>query len=311
MAFGAFLILLGLSVLIRKGPQGWVEVILGAICIAVPIVMTAQKRRLIRDREERERAEREAAEARNQQLLTWYTKALDHLLIDRGEAALIALRGERESLDLAYDIWAPAAQRVLLQIGFEELARRGIADSVAISKLLSDAGDAAGLTAEDIRSAKKALYATIVWHLLADDRLGTAQEAEVRTLRDGFGLSEDDTPAETNAIEQFRSLRAVAGGMPHAQCSIPLAFQEYCISQAPLDTGMLMITNRRLIADERKRTEVALPKVFEVVVDADSSTIAIKSDQKKPLLLRTSNPIFTAGLIDMAAALDERPKGFA
>ncbi|HXH94123.1 MAG TPA: hypothetical protein VNN25_21285, partial [Thermoanaerobaculia bacterium] len=87
MGFGVLLILLGLSVLIRKGPQGWVEIILGAICIAVPIVMTAQQRREIHDREERERVEREAAVARNQQLLTWYTKALEHLLIDRGDNA--------------------------------------------------------------------------------------------------------------------------------------------------------------------------------------------------------------------------------
>jgi hypothetical protein len=310
MGFGALLILLGLSVLIRKGPQGWVEIILGAICIAIPIAMTAQQRRQIRDREDRVRAEQEAAVARNQQLLSWYTKALEHLLIDRSENGLIALRGERESLDLAYDIWAPAAKRVLLQIGFEELSQRGVAQSKAISKLLSDAGDAAGLTPEDIRAAKRDLYATIVWHLLADDRLGTAQESEVLTLREGLGITEDDVPAETNAIEQFRSLRAVIGGMPHAQSPVPLAFQEYCIHQAPLDTGMLIITNRRLIADEKKRTEVAMPKVFEVAVDADTNTIAIKSDQKKPLRLRTSNPIFASGLIDMASALDERPRGF-
>jgi hypothetical protein len=310
-AFGALLILLGLSVLIRKGPQGWVEIILGAICIAIPIVMTAQKRRQIRDKEERERAEREAAVGRNQELLSWYTKALEHLLVNHGEEGLIAIRGERQSLDLAYDIWAPAAKRVLLQIGFEELSQRGVAESAAISQLLSDAGEAAGLTAEDIRSAKHDLYATVVWHLLADDRLGTAQEAEVLALREGLGLGEDDVPTETNGIEQFRSLRSVRSGMPHAQCPIPLAFQEYCLHQAPLDNGMLFITNRRLIADERKRYEMAMPKVFEVTVDTDDSSIVIKSDQKNPLRLRTRNPIFTSGVIDMAAALDERPRGFA
>ena len=100
-------------------------------------------------------------------------------------------------------------------------------------------------------------------------------------------------------------------GLPRTECPIPLTFQEYCIHQAPLDTGMLFITNRRLIAGERKRSEVAMPKVNEVVVDADDSSIAIKSEQKKPLRLRTRNPIFTAGLIDIAASLDERPKGFA
>ncbi|HEX3578982.1 MAG TPA: hypothetical protein VHY33_10505 [Thermoanaerobaculia bacterium] len=311
MGFGALIMLLGVAVLARKGPQGWFEIIFGAICIAIPIVMTAQQRRTIRQREERERAEREAAETRNREMLSWYTKALEHLLVDRSENGLTALRGERASLDLAYEIWAPAARRVLLKIAFEELARRGVAESAAISKLLSDAGDAAGLTPEHVHSVKREFYSSIVWHLLADDRLGTAQEAEIKTLREGLGLTEDDVEAEMSAIEQFRALRGVARGLPRAECPIQLAFQEYCIHQAPLDTGMLFITNKRLVADERKRTEVAMPKVFEVVVDADDSSIVIKSDQKKSLRLRTRNPIFTAGLIDMASALDERPKGFA
>jgi len=311
MGFGALIMLLGFGVLAKKGPQGWFEVIFGAACIALPILMTANQRRQIREREARERAEHESAEKRNQELLNWYTKALDHLLVDRGEHALIALRGERESLDLAYEIWAPAARRVLLRIAFEELDRRGVADSAAISKLLSDAGDAAGLTPEHIHSVKREFYSTVVWHLLADDRLGTAQEAEIKTLREGLGLTDEDVENEASAIEQFRTLRAVAAGLPRAECPIQLGFQEYCIHQAPLDTGMLFITNRRLIADERKRSEVAMPKVNEVVVDADDSSIAIKSEQKKPLRLRTRNPIFTAGLIDIAAMLDERPKGFA
>ncbi|HEV7486873.1 MAG TPA: hypothetical protein VGQ65_14440 [Thermoanaerobaculia bacterium] len=311
MGLGLLIMLLGVSVLMTKGPQGWFEIVFGAVCIALPILMTAQQRRTIREREERERAEREAAERRNQELLSWYTKALDHLLVDRSENGLIALRGERESLDLAYEIWAPAARRVLLRIAFEELSRRGIADSAAISKLLGDAGDAAGLTPEHIHSVKREFFSTILWHLLADDRLGTAQEAEIKTLREGLGLTEDDVEEEMSAVEQFRGLRGVAKGLPRAECPIQLAFQEYCIHQAPLDTGMLFITNRRLVADEKKRTEVAMPKVFEVLVDTDDSSIVIKTDQKKALRLRTRNPIFTAGLIDMASSLDERPKGFA
>jgi hypothetical protein len=311
MGFGALIMLLGVAVLARKGPQGWFEIIFGAICILIPILSTAQQRRTIRQREERERAEREAAEARNQEMLSWYTKALDHLMVDRSENGLIALRGERKSLDLSYEIWAPAARRVLLRIAFEELSRRSVADSAAISKLLSEAGDAAGLTPEHVHSVKREFFSSVLWHLLADDRLGTAQEAEIKTLREGLGLTEDDVEDDMSAIEQFRALRGVAKGLPRAECPIQLAFQEYCIHQAPLDTGMLFITNKRLVADERKRTEVAMPKVFEVVVDADDSSIVIKSDQKKPIRLRTRNPIFTAGLIDMAASLDERPKGFA
>jgi len=311
MGFGVLLLLLGIAVLMTKGAAGWVEIILGLVCIVIPIVMTAQQRRQIRAAEERVRAEREAAEKRNQELLTWYTKALDHLLIDRGPDALVALRGERESLDLDYNIWAPAARRVLLQIGFEELGRRGVAGSADIAKIITDAGNAAGVTPEDIQRVKHELYATVTWHLLADDRLGATQEAELVRLRDGLGLTEPDVPLESNGIEQFRSLRAVGRGLPRAQCPVPLKFQEYCIHQAPLDTGMLFITNRRLIADEKRRIEIDMHKVFEVVVDVDDNSITLKTDQKKPLGFRTGNPIFTAGLIDIASMQDERPKGFA
>jgi nicotinamide mononucleotide (NMN) deamidase PncC len=311
IGFGILLIILGFSVLATKGPQGWVEVILGVICIAIPIVMTAQQRRQIHAEEERQRIEREAATKRDQELLTWYTNALNHLHTDRGDAALTALRGERESLAISYEIYAPAARRVILDIGFEELARNGVAESAAIATLLRNAGDAAGLTPEDITGAARDLYATVVWHLLADDRLGNTQEAELLTLRKGLGIADDDVPIESNAIEQFRSLRAVASGLPRAQCPVPLAIHEYCIQQAPLHDRMLFITNRRLIIEGKKHTEVMLPKVFEVVVEVDADSIAIKTDQKKPLRLRLGNPIFTAGLIDFAAELDERPKGFA
>src|SRR3954454_351145 len=62
MGLGALIVLLGIGVLAKKGPQGWFEIVFGAICIALPILMTAQQRRTIRERENRERAEREAAE---------------------------------------------------------------------------------------------------------------------------------------------------------------------------------------------------------------------------------------------------------
>jgi hypothetical protein len=311
MGFGVLLLLLGFSVLATKGPQGWVEVILGVICLAIPVAMTARQRRQIHDEEERVRIEHETATRRDQELLTWYTKALHHLHTDRGDAALAALRGERESLAIPYEIYRPAARRVILDIGFEELAARGVAESAAIGTLLRNAGDAAGLTAEDIAATARDLYATIVWHLLADDRLGETQEAELQTLRKGLDIAADDVPVESNAIEQFRSLRAVASGLPRAQCPVPLAVHEYCIQQSPLHDGMLFITNRRLIIDDKKRTELTVPKIYEVLVEVDDDCIAIKTDQKKPLRLRLGNPIFTAGLIDFAAELDERPKGFA
>jgi hypothetical protein len=312
MLFGALFLLLGFGVVARKGPQGWVEVILGLICIAIPIVMTAQRRKQIRDQEERERVGREELERRNRELLTWYTKALNYLYTDRGDAAIDALRGERKTLTVPYEIWAPSARRTILEIGFDELAKRGVAESKAIADLLCKAGNAAGLTPEDVAGVKHDLYTTVFWHLLAGDRLGNKQEGELLALREGLGYANDDTQPEALAAAQFRDLRGITSDtLPRAQCAIRLGFQEYCIHQAPLDAGTLHITNRRLIIDEKKRAEVLLPKVFEVVVDVDGTVVTVTTDQKKPLRLRLGYPIFTAAMIELAAGLDERPKGFA
>jgi hypothetical protein len=312
MIFGFLFMLLGFAVLARKGPQGWVEIILGAICIAIPIVMTAQQRKQIREKEERERADREALETRNRELLTWYIKALNYLKSERTDAAIDALRGERETLTLPYELWAPPAGRMMLQIGFDELARRGVAGSNAIAELLRKAGDAAGLTPEDIAGVEHDLYTTVLWHLLADDRLGQAQEKQLNALRDGLALSDSATPLEALSAAQFRDLRGITtANLPRAQCAIQLSFQEYCIHQAPLENGTIVITNRRVISDEKKRVEVALPKIFDVVADVDSSVVTVKTDAKKPLQLRLGYPIFTAAMIDLTAGLDERPRGFA
>lgn len=310
---GLLFIILGFAVVTRKGPQGWIEVILGAVLIAIPIVMTAQRRKQIREKEESERAEREALEKRNRELLAWYVKALHHLVeTNRTDAALEALRGERETLTLPYQLWAPPARRMMLQIGFDELATRGIAESSAIAELLRKACNAAGLTSEDITGVTHDLYTTVFWHLLADDRLGEVQQKQLDTLRDGLGISDAETSLEVLSAAQFRDLRGVTtANLPRANDPMPLGFQEYCIHQSPLENGAIVITNRRLIVDEKKRTEVALPKVFDVVVDVDSGVVTVKTDEKKPLQLRPANPIFTAAMIDLAASLDERPRGFA
>ena len=52
MAFGAILLLLGLAVVARKGPQGWFEILLGLAMIGTPIALTAQERKVLRENEE-------------------------------------------------------------------------------------------------------------------------------------------------------------------------------------------------------------------------------------------------------------------
>lgn len=332
LVIGALLVLLGFAVIGRKGPQGWVEVILGLILIAVPLVLTAQRRKQIRDQEERERAEREAQEARNRQMLASYSAALQRLMRDKNEEALEEVRRERAALTLPYEIWSAAAKRAVLSLGFDMLARLGTAGARDVSGWMSRAAKAAGLTAEDEVAVKLDFYRSIVWHLLADDRIGDTQAEELKTIRKGFDIWDRDVPVESKAAEEFLRLRGVTNrSLPRAQCGVPLKFQEYCVHHA---RGVLMnakldkktrrqvwtegapcdlyVTNRRIVVNAKKPIEVPLPRVFDVDVDIDDNVLIIRTaDPKKPIAMRVEEPVYTASLVDIATTIDERPKGFA
>src|SRR5215212_9509293 len=65
LPLGFIITLLGLAVLIKQGAVGIVEIILGLAMMAIPIFLTAQQRKKIREEEARRRAELAAAEQRN------------------------------------------------------------------------------------------------------------------------------------------------------------------------------------------------------------------------------------------------------
>lgn len=306
LAFGALLVLLGLGVVARKGPQGWIEVILGAGMIATPIVLTAQKRKKIREQEERDRAEREAAEKFNREMLVSYTGALERARLQPDEAAFAHLELERQELTLPYEIWGPMARRTVLLIGFDELARRGPAAAREIAERMDRVSRAAGLTPEDQKGVKLDLFRTVLWHFLADDRLGKSQEQQLRLLRDGFGIED-----ESKVTAEFRRLQDLSTQKPpRANCSKQLGFNEYCIYQAETDQGTLHVTNKRVIIDGKKRFEMPVTQVFDVTVRPDENTVSVKTGDK-PFQFRVEDPIYTAAILDLASQIDERPRGFA
>ena len=307
LILGPLFVLLGLAVVARKGAQGWVEVVLGAAMIATPIILTAQRRKQLREQEERESVEREATERRNRELLSAYTSALWHARERRDEAAFAQLAREREALKVPYDIWAPAARRTVLLIGLQELSHRGPGGAREVALIMDRAGNAAGLTPEDAAVAKQQIVEIVEWHLLADDRVGPAQEESFRSMQQAFGAS------DSKAVEDFRRLRGLTTtNLPRQQCSARLGFKEECFHQTQSDRGLLHVTNKRLILTGKKRVEIPLTQVNDVTVDADDGVISIRTDNpKKPLRLRVDDPIYTAGLIDLASSIDERPKGFA
>jgi hypothetical protein len=335
MIVGALFVILGFGVVANKGAQGWVEVILGIIMISVPIVLTAQRRKQLREQEERERVEREATEKRNREMLAAYSSALERARRDPSPAAFDELRRERAALTLPYEIWRAVARQTILQIGFEALAKLQPAGAAEIAQRMDAASEAAGLTDEDRSGVKRDLYRVTLWHLLADDRLGETQDQQLSALRGGFGIADDDVRADVAAVDEFRRLRGIGRDtLPRTQCRAKLAFQEFCIHETSgatmkfarakkkksSDAGKwlkerdctLTITNKRLIITTNKAAELELSFVDDVMVNVDTKVMTIHTGNvKKPIHLEVADPIYTANIIDIAASIDTRPKGFA
>ncbi len=310
LPFGFLITLLGLAVLIKQGAVGIVEVILGLAMMAVPIFMTAQRRKKIREEEERQRAALAAADQRNHEMLGTYLTALEALRTDRSDAAIAAIERERGALELPYEAWAPVARRIILQIGFDELAN-GARPTNEIGRLLDRASNAAGLSREDAVGIKQDLYQTVLWHYVADRRLGEAQEKALEKLEADFRLPE--LPVESASAEQFRRIReAAASKLQKLECGNQLGMHEYCVFETASNGTRVHVTNKRLLIEGSDAAEVALPKIYDINVNVDDGTATIKStDRKKPLALQVPDPIYTAAVLDLASELDQRPKSWA
>src|SRR5439155_14515696 len=62
----------------------------------------------------------------------------------------------------------------------------------------------------------------------------------------------------------------------------------------------------------KKQIEVPLPQLNDIDVDADENLLTIDAaTTKKPIVGSVDDPIYTAALLELAAGLDQRPKGCA
>ena len=318
IGFGALLLLLGFATLASKGRAGLVWIILGLILIAIPLVTTAIKRRSVIAAEQRKQREREERDARNRELLDAYTSSLERLREDPSDAALAQVLAENEKLDLPYAVWADTAIGTVLYVGFSTLAKVGPERAAEVAALMDRSSDAAGLIAEDARAVKQALYSTILWHFLADDRLGTEQLAIVRAIQQGFGIQPDEVPIDTSSESQFERLRGVDHrNAPRCNSTVPLNLNEWCMYTTPirLKDGQetnAFVTNKRFIVEGAKQLDVPVPKVDDITVDADQHFVTLRaSDLKRALEFTAAEPIYLAAMLDLATRLDDRPKSFA
>lgn len=318
MGVGALFILFGMTVVARKGAQGWIVVILGLILAGIPILMTGTKRRAIRQREERSRREREEREERNRELLAAFASALERLRDDPTDAALDQVYRENEKLDLPYAVWADTAIGTVLHVGFSTLAKVGPERAAEVANLMDRASEAAGLIKEDARGVKHALYSTVLWHFLADDRLGESQLKLVRAIQQGFGIKDEEVPIDTSAEAQFHRLRGIDHrNAPRCEIAIPMGMNEYCMYSAPLRAAegtpptTIYVTNKTVIVDGGKRIDVPVQSIDDLFVDADSGQITIRASGLKTAFdFRAEEPIYLAAMIDLSTRLDDRPKSF-
>jgi hypothetical protein len=316
---GALLTLLGMATVANKGSQGWIVVIIGLALMAAPIVLTSAKRRGIRMQEEKIRKQRQERDERDRQLLAAYTTSLEKLRDDPSDETLQYVQRENEKLDLPYAVWADTAIGSVLYVGFSTLARVGPQNSRDVAELMDRASNAAGLIAEDAAGVKHALYSTILWHFIADDRLGEEQTRIVRQIQEGFSIKAEDVPIDTASEAQFNRLRGIDHrNAPRCEAQLPLRMNEYCMYTADVriggaaNTTPIFITNKRLIVgSEKGATEVEVPKIDDVMADADNSRVAIRaSELKHPLDFAAGEPIYLAAILDLASRLDDRPKSF-
>ncbi len=220
---------------------------------------------------------------------------------------------------MPYSLWADVAIGTVLQVGFSTLARVGPERAADVAKLMDRSSEAAGLIAEDALAVKHALYSTILWQFLADDRLGNAQLQVVRSIQEGFAIKPEDVPNDTAAEAQFHRLRGIDHrNSPKCETTAQLGLNEYCMYTAEIRphggeaTTTIVITNKRLLAEGGgKRTEIRVPTVDDILVDADANRVTIRaSGLKTPLDFYAGEPIYLAAMTDLATRLDDRPKSF-
>lgn len=318
IGFGALLLLVGLSVLTSKGAAGWFWIILGLILFGIPLFITAQKRRVIRQAESRQRQEREERDARNRELLAAYAQSLERLLENPADETLQFVLRENEKLDLPYSIWADTAIGTVLHVGFSTLASVGADRAAEVANLMDRSSEAAGLIAEDALAVKHALYSTVLWHFLADDRLGNVQLKTARAVQEGFAIKPEDVPIDTSSEAQFDRLRGIDHrNAPRCETTLALGLNEYCMYSAEIRPGggegttTIYVTNKRVVVDGPKKIEVKVPTIDDIHVDADANRVTIRAAETKGAIDFTAGePIYLGAMVDLARRLDDRPKSF-
>lgn len=337
MGAGLLLIILGIGVVVRNQDAiGWVEIVIGLVMLIGPVAFSINRIRAARARERAERAEREALEARNRELAGEFAKQLETLPESHDPESLKRLRSDRQSREIPYEAVSAYARHATRRAAFRILARIGELGSEGVAREIESVGDAVGLNDDDRVIVRSGVYQTVVWHLLADDRMTDEQKRLVEQLQQALSLDESMTERERTAIEELEGLRGVsAANLPSAVTPIALKFQEDCLHAttgsfarrvfervktpagqvrramwSPTKETHVVTTSKRLILAMKSETVIQFPEIFGMEVDADEAVIEITvRDRKQPYVISLPDPIRTARVISIASTLPAKPKG--
>lgn len=332
---GLILLILGALVLVFKGPQGWVEIVLGILLIAGPYVLAAKRRRDQRVRMERERRAREEEERALQEKLGEITRLLDSVEILPDEAGIERLRRDRATHDVPYEALAPRGRQAVMRAAFA-----GINDSSVTSADLGRRVDALcaalGLAHDDVRSVKQSICRRLAWHLIADDRMTPAMQSHLRNVARDLGLGAADFGAEWSAADEFRRMSSVSfGSLPRKTGPIELRFGEVVHhrsggmimkpsevrpridSDVKLEDeswledgrGELWVTSKGIKLVGERTVDFDYGELRGIEIDGDHGVLVLSYEERKSVAIQLSDPYFSAAVIDFASEAD-RPKLF-
>jgi hypothetical protein len=337
MLFGAMVVFLGIGVVMLKGAHGWVQIVAGVAIMVAPFVVTAKKRREERARREAETREREIREADLRERIGTFAARLAELPERHDEAALEEMRRDRASRDIPYDVVAPAGREAVLRVGFAELELSGDSPE-RIARIVEASAAAVGLEPDDIMDVKTIFFKTVVWHLIADGRVDRSEIGPVQQLQAALSLGPDRVGRETAALEELTALAEAAASMPkRTDCVIDLRPREACHHLTPGrilepetkkkwlglvtrpvagewssgEASTICVTSRRVALVGAGLLELSYDRITDIDIDYDRGRVTILAGDDEPVHVNVPDPIYTAGIIELARETALRGRYFA
>lgn len=327
---GGLLLLIGIMAVINKGAPGVIWVIIGLAVMIAPVAAIMKRRRDIRMQIERDQANRTAEEQRRRDTIANFLAKLERFENEMTEDNAEELRREHSALAVPYELVEDTVRETVVRIGFRLLPHLVKEGPEYVADALDFATEATELAPSKIIEAKRQVFETVLWHLLADDRFSLAHEELLEDFRRKLRLDPDVIAIDIMAMRDFHALRGVTPKrLPNVEAPVQLGFQEICyhhtrgsllaaprksIANAlrPGESGgngnegtecAVFVTSKRLMITTDVSREVLLPKIYSVELAADRNALIVTdAEQKDAYELSVNDPVYTGAILEMAIA---------